>query len=216
MRRGLALLGALVALASALAVGRGEAAVTQGVRTLVHAQLKSTASVAAPARSTAPQRSGARAAMAALESSVVGRMNAVRRAHGLRPLRLNRRLHAAAVFHSKDMGRRGYFEHDSLVGTPFWRRIERFYPSRGFSSWTVGENLLWGTDTYDATFAVREWMNSPPHRQNLLSRDWREVGIGAVFFDARQASTGPAGHDRDRRLRLPPLTRCLPLAERGT
>lgn len=182
MRRGLALLGALVALASALAVGRGEAAVTQGVRTLVHAQLKSTASVAAPARSTAPQRSGARAAMAALESSVVGRMNAVRRAHGLRPLRLNRRLHAAAVFHSKDMGRRGYFEHDSLVGTPFWRRIERFYPSRGFSSWTVGENLLWGTDTYDATFAVREWMNSPPHRQNMLSRDWREVGIGAVFF----------------------------------
>jgi uncharacterized protein YkwD len=182
MRRGLALLGALVALASALAVGRGEAAVSQGVRSLVHAQLKSTVAVAAPARSTAPQRSGARAAMAALESSVVGRVNAVRRSHGLRPLRLSHRLHAAAVFHSKDMGRRGYFEHDSLTGAPFWRRIERFYPSRGFHSWTVGENLLWGSDTYDATFAVREWMNSPAHRKNMLSRDWREVGIGAVFF----------------------------------
>ena len=122
--------------------------------------------------------------MAALESSVVARMNAVRRSHGLRPLRLNRRLHAAAVFHSKDMGRRGYFEHDSLTCAPFWRRIERFYPSRGFRSWTVGENLLWGSDTYDATFAVREWMNSPPHRQNMLSRNWREVGIGAAFFAA--------------------------------
>ena len=180
MRRGLALVGALVALACALAVERGEAAVAEGVRTLVHAQLNNTAAVAAPGRSTAPQRSGS--AMAALESSVVARMNAVRRSHGLRPLRLNRRLHAAAVFHSKDMGRRGYFEHDSLSGAPFWRRIERFYPSRGFRSWTVGENLLWGSDTYDATFAVREWMNSPPHRQNMLSRNWREVGIGAAFF----------------------------------
>jgi uncharacterized protein YkwD len=175
MRRGLAL-AAVITLASGLAVGRGEAAVSQGVRTLVHAQLQGTAAVAAP------QRSGTRAAMAALESSVVARMNAVRRTHGLRALRMSRRLRTAAVFHSNDMGRRGYFEHDSLTGTPFWRRIERFYPSRGFSSWTVGENLLWGSDTYDATFAVREWMESPPHRQNLLSRAWREVGIGAVFF----------------------------------
>jgi uncharacterized protein YkwD len=182
MRRGLALVAAVVALASALAVGRGEAAVSQEVRTLVHAQLKGTAAVTAPARSTTPQRSGARAAMAALENSVVARMNAMRRSHGLRPLRMSRRLRTAAVFHSTDMGRRGYFEHDSITGTPFWRRIERFYPSRGFSSWTVGENLLWGSDTYDATFAVREWMESPPHRRNILSRDWREVGIGAVFF----------------------------------
>ena len=120
--------------------------------------------------------------MAALESSVVVRMNAVRRSHGLRPLRLNRRLRAAAVFHSNDMGRHGYFEHDSLSGAPFWRRIERFYPSRGFRSWTVGENLLWGSDTYGAAFAVREWMNSPSHRQNMLSRSWREVGIGAISF----------------------------------
>jgi uncharacterized protein YkwD len=174
MRRGLALVAAVIALTSALAVGRGEAAVSQGVRTLVSAQLKGAASVAAP------QRSGT--SMAALEGSVIARMNVVRRSHGLRALRMSRRLRTAAVFHSKDMGRRGYFEHDSLTGTPFWRRIQRFYPSRGFSSWTVGENLLWGSNTYDATFAVREWMESPPHRQNILSRDWREVGIGAVFF----------------------------------
>ena len=173
---------ALVALASAFAVGRGDAAVSQEVRTLVRAQLESTAAVAKPARMNAPRRNAVRAAMAALESSVVARLNAVRRSHGLRPLRLNGRLRSAALFHSRDMGRRGYFEHDSITGTPFWRRIERFYPSRGFSSWTVGENLLWGSETYDSTFAVREWMNSPPHRQNILSGSWREVGIGAVYF----------------------------------
>ena len=115
-----------------------------------------------------------------MEQGVVGRINAIRRRHGLRPLRSNPRLAAAADFHSRDMGRKGYFEHDSANGTAFWRRIERFYPSRGFRSWTVGENLLWGTDTYGAAFAVREWMNSPPHRENILSRGWREVGIGAV------------------------------------
>ena len=180
MWRGLALALTTVALASSLAVARGDAAVTQSVGTLVRAHLKSTATTASPTRSSTPQRTRARSAMAVLESAVVDRMNGIRRSRGLRPLRLNTRLRSAAVFHSSDMGRRGYFEHDSISGTPFWRRIERFYPSRGFNSWTVGENLLWGSDTYGADFAVREWMNSPPHRQNILSRAWREVGIGAV------------------------------------
>ena len=183
MWRGSALVLAVGGLASAFAVGRGDAAVSQGVRTLVRSQVAAVAPAVKPARAGASRRSRTRsAAMAALESSVVHRINAVRGAHGLRPLRLNRRLRAAALFHSRDMGRRGYFEHDSLSGTPFWRRIERFYSSRGFSSWTVGENLLWGSETYEARFAVREWMASQPHRENMLSRSWREVGIGAAYF----------------------------------
>jgi uncharacterized protein YkwD len=182
MWRGLALALSAVALASAFAVGRGDAAVSQSVQTLVRTQLQSTLKSNTPARKNAPQRSRARSAMAVLEDGVVDRLNQIRRSRGLRPLRLNRRLSAAADFHSRDMGRRGYFEHDSISGTPFWRRIERFYPSRGFRSWTVGENLLWGTNSYDAAFAVREWMNSPPHRENILSRSWREIGIGAVRF----------------------------------
>lgn len=179
MWRGLALVLATAALAAPFGVETGDAAVSESVTTLVRGQLKGTAT---PARKTASQQRRTRSAMAVLEDAVVGRMNQVRRSRGLRPLRSNPRLRAAAVFHSQDMGRRGYFEHDSMSGTPFWRRIERFYPSRGFRSWTVGENLLWGSDTYGAAFAVREWMNSPPHRANILSRDWREVGIGAVRF----------------------------------
>jgi uncharacterized protein YkwD len=182
MWRGAAFVLAILALASALAVGRSDAAVSQGVQTLVHTRLTHTLKAARPAGTQTPRASRARTAMQALEVAVVGRMNVVRRAHGLRPLRLNGRLRAAAVYHSRDMGLRGYFDHDSISGAPFWRRIERFYPSRGFNAWTVGENLLWGSDTYGASFAVREWMNSPPHRENLLSRSWHEVGIGAVFF----------------------------------
>ena len=157
------------------------AATTDSLESQVERQLKSVGRYTIPARPASPQRRNrTKSATAALEYGVVVRMNRIRRSHGLRPLRYNGRLAAAADYHSRDMARRGYFEHDSANGTAFWRRIERFYPSRGFSSWTVGENLLWGTDTYGASFALREWMNSPPHRENILSRDWREVGIGAV------------------------------------
>jgi uncharacterized protein YkwD len=184
MRGGVAILVAVVALASSAAVATSEAASSRGaLEAQVELRLKSLTRRTLPARTNAPQhRSRTKSATAVLESAVVARINAVRRSHRLRPLRHNSRLAAAADYHSRDMGRRGYFEHDSANGTAFWRRIERFYPSRGFRSWTVGENLLWGTDRYGAAFAVREWMNSPPHRQNILSRDWREVGIGAAFF----------------------------------
>jgi uncharacterized protein YkwD len=182
MRRAVALFLAAGALAGALAVGSGDAAVAGTLREHVRVQVASSTGPATPTQTAAPRRSRTRTAMAVLEEAVVGRMNEIRRSRGLRPLQLNRRLQSAAIFHSRDMGRRGYFEHDSISGTPFWRRIERFYPSRGFRSWTVGENLLWGTGTYGPAFAVREWMNSPPHRQNILSREWREVGIGAAHF----------------------------------
>jgi uncharacterized protein YkwD len=180
MRGGFAILVAVLALAASAAAA-SEAAVSRPLQTQVELRLKSLSRAAAPARTNAPQQRGrTRSAAAVLEQGVVGRINAIRRRHGLRALRSNPRLAAAADFHSRDMGRKGYFEHDSANGTAFWRRIERFYPSRGFRSWTVGENLLWGTDTYGPAFAVREWMNSPPHRENILSRGWREVGIGAV------------------------------------
>ena len=178
MRWGVAILIAVVALASSAAVTTSDAATT--LEAQVELRLKSLTRLSAPARTNAPQHR-TKSATAVLETAVIGRINAIRRSRGLRPLRSNSRLAAAADFHSRDMARKGYFEHDSANGTAFWRRIERFYPSRGFNSWTVGENLLWGTDRYGASFAVREWMNSPPHRENILSRGWREIGIGAVF-----------------------------------
>ena len=129
-----------------------------------------------------PARSEVTSGLADLEAAIIVRINEVRRARGLGPLRSNRRLAAAADFHSRDMGRRGYFQHESADGTAFWRRIQRFYGSSGFRSWTVGENLLWASDRFGAAFAVREWMRSRPHRKNILSRAWREVGIGAAYF----------------------------------
>jgi uncharacterized protein YkwD len=44
----------------------------------------------------------------------------------------------------------------------------------------------------DAAGAVRMWMNSPPHRENLLNARWREVGLSAVHVDAGHGVFGTA------------------------
>jgi uncharacterized protein YkwD len=78
------------------------------------------------------------------------------------------------------MARRGYFSHDSANGASFSSRIEQFYSPRGFHSWTVGENLLWASPDVGALRALKLWLASPPHRANLLSPRWREIGLAAV------------------------------------
>jgi uncharacterized protein YkwD len=136
---------------------------------------------ARPARPAAPAASSV---LSAYEFDIVRRMNAIRAARGRRPLRVSRQLSAAAAYHTNQMGLRGFFEHESANGADFWKRIERFYPSRQARSWSVGENILWGSPEISAAEAVLEWMQSPPHRANILSRDWREVGLGAAHFDS--------------------------------
>jgi uncharacterized protein YkwD len=139
---------------------------------------------AAPAGAHSNSHVGAASAMRALESRVLVDINRVRAAHGLGPLRASPRLSAAASQHSREMARRGYFSHDSANGGAFWRRIEHFYPSAGYRSWSVGENLLWSSPDVDAAGAIKMWMGSPEHRANLLNASWREVGLSAVHADS--------------------------------
>jgi len=106
------------------------------------------------------------------ESRIIGAMNRVRVEHGLRPLRVVERLHAAARAHSADMIRRGYFGHGA-----FARRMDGY----GVQARVVGENLAWGSGVYSAPGTiVHEWLVSAEHRANLLRRGFRRVGIGAL------------------------------------
>jgi uncharacterized protein YkwD len=143
-------------------------------------------------RTTSRVRSSGRSsvALSALESSLLARVNAVRQRHGLRGLKLSRGLSAAAAYHSQQMIQHGFFEHESRGGGAFWKRVERFYGSRGFRSWEVGENLAYGSPDLTANATVRMWMNSPGHRENLLSRHWREVGLGALHVAAASGEFG--------------------------
>jgi uncharacterized protein YkwD len=125
--------------------------------------------------------SGARgiARLHGLEPQVLAAINDLRRAQGLGPLRLNRALAAAAGRHSLSMAEHGFFDHASLDGSPFWKRVEAAYPKHG-RRWSVGENLVWASPGLSARQALGLWLASPPHRETLLSPAWREIGLGAV------------------------------------
>jgi uncharacterized protein YkwD len=133
----------------------------------------------APGACSAAHVAVRRATVRAARDATLCLLNRVRAEHGLRPLRLNRKLARAARRHSHDMVRRRYFAHDSLNGaTPFARMLAMHYVPR-HASWWLGENIGWGSGSFAQPIAmVRAWMHSPPHRANILSRHFRDIGIG--------------------------------------
>ena len=133
------------------------------------------------------------ARLSSLESDVLVSLNVTRAAHGLRSLRISPGLCIAARQHSQEMARLGYFAHDSANGGSFDARIARSYPfGATFMHWAVGENLVWETSGLDASEALRLWMASPEHRQNILDPGWTEAGISAV-----QAAAAPGVYGGD-------------------
>jgi uncharacterized protein YkwD len=132
--------------------------------------------VGACTSSHAPVR---RATVARARNATLCLLNRVRTRYGLRPLRLNHKLARVARLHSRDMARRGYFDHDSLNGaTPFQRILRTHYVPPN-TSWSLGENIGWGGGGHaDPAALVRMWMHSSGHRANILSRSFRDVGIG--------------------------------------
>ena len=139
-----------------------------------HAANRRTTAQKAPSSTNA-----VRVHLSTLESQLLGQINTLRARHGLRRLRLSPGLTAAAAQHSASMAQKGYFAHESADGGSFFKRIAYYYTYRGYARWSAGENILYSTPDIDSGAALRLWMNSPEHRANLLSRSWREIGLGA-------------------------------------
>jgi uncharacterized protein YkwD len=133
----------------------------------------------APASGSADPR-GALSSATELQSALVQQVNALRAKHGLARLRLSGALSVAANAHSVQMARMGYFSHNSADGASFSRRIAHYYGPRGYRTWSVGENLLWGSPSVGPARALAMWLASPGHRAVLLSSRWRELGLSAV------------------------------------
>jgi uncharacterized protein YkwD len=104
------------------------------------------------------------------ESALARAINVARIQRGVPPLRLDARLVRAARANSARMLRTGQFSHDD-----FMRRFRRFRVGGSY----FGENLAWGTGLLSAREAVQMWLASPGHRENLLSRRFRRIGIAA-------------------------------------
>ena len=145
--------------------------------------------VAAPAAFA--QRSAVRQTrLQTLDLSVLVQLNAIRKSHGLVPLKLNVALTTAAQGHSSEMLADGYFAHESISGAPFWKRLTAYSSMAPDGAWSVGENLLWSSPEVDAVKALQLWMASPEHRHNILTARWREIGIAAIHVESASGTYG--------------------------
>jgi uncharacterized protein YkwD len=117
-----------------------------------------------------------------VESATLCLLNAERTSRGLEALRTDAQLRSAALTHSNDMVGHEYFAHeDQSGGGPEDRIYDAGYMPK-YGPWVIGENIAWGTDYLSTPREiVRAWMNSTPHRKNILYTDFREIGIGVVL-----------------------------------
>jgi uncharacterized protein YkwD len=137
---------------------------------------------AAPTASAACRNAGAStesATIRALVRATLCVLNTHRARHDLGALRMNRKLSTAARRHSRAMVRERFFSHDSQNGASFVDRIRATGYLEGAQSWSVGENIAYGSGSRSTPRSIgRAWMNSPGHRANILSKSFREIGIG--------------------------------------
>ena len=142
-------------------------------------------------RSTSAARTSAtgQTTMAVLARGVLFELNRIRAEHHLALLTLNTDLSTAAAQHTSEMITDGYFAHESHDGAAFWKRMTG-YTNGAQHSWSVGENLLWSAGAVNSNEALKLWMDSPEHRANILSPDWRQIGIAAVHAASAPGTFG--------------------------
>lgn len=107
-------------------------------------------------------------------SEVIRLTNEKRAQAGLPPLVENSTLSQAALAKGADMLNKGYWAHVAPDGTQPWS----FFTNFGYKYRFAGENLA--RDFSNPSSAIDAWMNSPSHRENLLSSKYKEIGIGVV------------------------------------
>lgn len=109
------------------------------------------------------------------QGELVNLVNQQRAANGLSALSENAALDDAARRKAADMLAKNYWAHFAPDGsTSPWT----FIKDAGYSYTYAGENLAKGFT--DPTSVVNAWMNSPTHRDNLLSSKYNDVGFAIV------------------------------------
>ncbi len=119
-------------------------------------------------------------AMADAEKATLEMTNRRRVDHGLVPLRLDSRMAAMARERAQYMADHDRFSHTQADGTTVFDLINdsdiRWYGAGEIIAWNMADTL-----TYSASFAVRGWMDSAPHRAIMLSKDYNYVGFGVAI-----------------------------------
>lgn len=95
--------------------------------------------------------------------------NERRAAEGLGPLQIDPKLMAAALAHARDMAEHQRMSHEGSDGSSPAERVRR----QGYTFRRTGENVAAGQDS--VAEVMEGWMNSPPHKANILG-DFTQIG----------------------------------------
>jgi len=110
------------------------------------------------------------------EHQIFELVNAQRQKSRLNDLIWDDKLARMARSYSKKMAKENFFAHADFDGKTVVERAE----DSNVKNWRkIGENLFYfeGNHNFDA-LAVKSWMKSPTHRQNILDENWTATGIG--------------------------------------
>ena len=112
-----------------------------------------------------------------IEKRAFEQTNLVRVQNGLPPFVWDADVCRMARTHSESMSREGYFAHV----TPAGLRLRDRARVAGILQYAVlGENIAYNQGYDDpGAFAVEKWMESPKHRANILSPEFRGMAIGS-------------------------------------
>lgn len=127
----------------------------------------------------------------AVQAALLCLHNAERQSRGLAPLQFDPLLLKAALGHSQRMVARRFFAHTEPNGSRMEQRIRNAGFLRNRRAFTIGENIVWGSGPLALPRALMQaWMNSPPHRANILNGAYRRVGFGIAIGTPVGGSSG--------------------------
>ena len=107
------------------------------------------------------------------EQAVIDLTNAERKKEMLPPLVANPKLMAAARAHAENMAKQDMLKHKLDDKEP-WDRTK----DAGYKNGHIGENIHWNAETPKE--AMKDWMGSQLHRENILKKEFEEIGVGVV------------------------------------
>ncbi|MDD2270260.1 MAG: CAP domain-containing protein [Candidatus Dojkabacteria bacterium] len=107
-------------------------------------------------------------------ATLISLTNQERTVAGLNTLNNNSLLVSAAQAKAQNMFEQQYWDHFGPNGETPWQ----FITASGYSYVYAGENLAKGFRTSEGV--VEAWMASPTHRDNILSKNYKDIGIAVV------------------------------------
>jgi uncharacterized protein YkwD len=115
------------------------------------------------------------------EQTILDLTNKARAEEKLPPLKLNATLTEVARAHSKNMAKKAELNHELDGKKPADRVL-----AAGYNWDCVGENIAVGEGTpIDEIF--KTWMDSPHHKENILRKEYKEIGIGIAKNEKGEA-----------------------------